>query len=257
MAASGFAIERKDLIESLGKGLRVIEAFDDDHNRLTPSEAAGRAGITRTAARRYLLSLCHFGYAATDGKLFWLTPRVLRLGQSYLSAARLPRLVQPFIQRVSMACGETVNVSVLDGHEVVYVARSNSPRLVSIGFHAGARAPAHVVSPGTAILSTFDDAALQAWADAHEFSVFTPEGLSDPQRFVDGVRAARTVGYAITDQQLDLGLRGIAVPLKDRKGVCKGAVGMTLQTQGMTVEQTVARLLPVLQETAQLLRPLL
>jgi IclR family pca regulon transcriptional regulator len=257
MEASGVAIARKDLIEGLGKGLRVIEAFDDDHNRLTPSEAAERAGITRTAARRYLLSLCHFGYAASDGKQFWLTPRVLRLGQSYLGAARLPRLVQPFIQRISMACGETVNVSVLDGHDIVYVARSNSPRLVSIGFHAGARVPAHVVSPGAAILSTLDDKALQRWVEAHEFSVFTPEGLSEPQRFADNVRTARALGYAITDQQLDLGLRGLAVPLKDRKGECKGAIGMTLQTQGMTAEQTVARMLPLLQETAQALRPLL
>ena len=126
-----FDIDRKDLIEGLGKGLRMIEAFDDDHPRLSPSEAARRAAITRTAARRYLLSLVHFGYAATDGKLFWLTPRVLRLGQSYLGAARLPRLVQPFIQRASLASGETVNVSVLDGHEVVYVCllyTSPSPR---------------------------------------------------------------------------------------------------------------------------------
>ena len=257
MTEAAFEIDRKDLIEGLGKGLRVIEAFDDDHNRLTPSEAAERAGITRTAARRYLLSLCHFGYAATDGKLFWLMPRVLRLGQSYLGAARLPRLVQPFIQRVSMACGETVNVSVLDGHEVVYVARSNSPRLVSIGFHAGARAPAHVVSPGTVILSSFDDDALQRWVGEHEFTVFTPEGQSAPERFLEGVHAARALGFWVTDQQLDLGLRGIAVPLIDRRGECKGAVGMTLQTQGVTREQTVARLLPLLQETAHALRPLL
>ena len=257
MDEAGFAIDRKDLIEGLGKGLRIIEAFDDDHNRLTPSEAAERAGITRTAARRYLLSLCHFGYAATDGKLFWLMPRVLRLGQSYLGAARLPRLVQPFIQRLSMACGETVNMSVLDGHEVVYVARSNSPRMVSIGFHAGARVPAHTVAPGSVILSTFDDDALQRWVTEHEFTVFTPAGISGAERFLEGVYAARALGYWVADQQLDVGLRGIAVPLKDRKGDCKGAVGMTLQTQGMTREQTVARLLPLLQETAQLLRPLL
>src|SRR5688500_11921644 len=114
-------INPKDLIEGLGRGLRVIEAFDDDHPRLTATQAAQATGITRTAARRHLLSLVHFGYAASDGKQFWLTPRVLRLGQSYLSAARLPRLVQPFIQRLSLATGETANVSVLDGHEVVYV----------------------------------------------------------------------------------------------------------------------------------------
>src|SRR5207247_5744240 len=134
-------------VEGLGKGLRGIEAFDDDHPRLTPSEAADRSGLTRTAARRYLLSLTHFGYADSDGKLFWLAPRVLRLGQSYLGSARLPRLVQPFIQRLSIVTGETVNISILDKHEVIYLARSNSPRLVSIGFHAGARIQANTVTP--------------------------------------------------------------------------------------------------------------
>ena len=99
-------IARRDVIEGLGKGLRVIEAFDDDHPRLTASEAGALAGITRTAPRRHLLSLVHFGYAATDGKQFWLAPRVRHLGQSYLGAARPLRLVQPFIQRVSMAAAK-------------------------------------------------------------------------------------------------------------------------------------------------------
>ncbi|TMH31487.1 MAG: IclR family transcriptional regulator [Betaproteobacteria bacterium] len=257
MADAAFQIDAKDLIEGLGKGLRVIEAFDDDHPRLTPSEAGSRAGITRTAARRYLLSLCHFGYAATDGKQFWLTARVLRLGQSYLGAARLPRLVQPFIQRLSMASSETVNFSVLDGHEVVYVARSNSPRLVSIGFHAGARAPAHVVTAGIVMLSTFTDTALDRWIAEHDFSSHTPHTVHDTALFRDNVLAARALGYWVTEQQLDLGLRGIAVPLKDRKGECQGAIGMTLQMQPLTREQTIERMLPLLQETAQALRPLI
>ena len=250
-------IDRKDLIEGLGKGLRVIEAFDDDHPRLTPSEAAERAGLTRTAARRYLLSLMHFGYADGDGKHFWLTPRVLRLGQSYLGAARLPRLVQPFIQRVSMQSGETVNVSVLDGHEVVYVARSNAPRFVSIGYHVGVRAPAHVVTPGIAILSTYSDEALDAWIAAHEFASFTSHTVTEPARFREVVHAARALDYWMTDQQLDLGLSGIAMALKDRKGECKGAIGMTVQSQVYTPQQTVDKLLPLLREAAQLLRPLL
>lgn len=252
-----FQIDRKDLIEGLGKGLRVIEAFDDDHPRLTPSEAAERAGLTRTAARRYLLSLCHFGYAATDGKLFWLMPRVLRLGQSYLGAARLPRLVQPFIQRVSMACGETVNVSVLDGHEVVYLARSNSPRLVSIGFQAGARVPAHVVTPGYVILATFADDALDRWIAEHEFVAFGGDAMREGARFREAVLVARAQGYWVTEQLLDPGLRGIAVALRDRKGECKGAIGMTMPIQPQTRDQMVARLLPPLQEAAQALRPLL
>ena len=256
MDEAPFDIDRKDLIEGLGKGLRVIEAFDDDHARLTPSEVAALTGITRTAARRYLLSLCHFGYAGTDGKKFWLHPRVLRLGQSYLGAARLPRLVQPFIQRVSMACGETVNFSVLDGHEVVYLARSNSPRLVSIGFHVGARVPAHVVAPGLVTLAALSDKALDRWIAAHDFSHFTAHTVDDTARFRADVLAARALDHWITEQQLDLGLRGLALPLKDRKGECRGAIGMTMQMQ-LTREQVVERLLPLLREAAQLLRPLI
>jgi len=257
MEEAAFQIDKKDLIEGLGKGLRVIEAFDDDHPRLTPSEAAHLTGLTRTAARRYLLSLVHFGYAGTDGKLFWLTPRVLRLSQSYLGAARLPRLVQPFIQHVSMQCGETVNVSVLDGHEVVYVARSNSPRVVSIGYHAGARAPAHVVTPGIVMLSAMGDNELDRWIAAHDFHAFTSHTVTTPEVFREHVRAARALDHWMTEQQLDLGLCGIATALRDRKGECKGAVGMTLQSISYTTEQMTTKLLPLLYEVAQALRPLL
>ncbi len=250
-------IDRKDLIEGLSRGLRVIESFDDEHVRLTPSELAPRAGITRTAARRFLLTLVSDGYADTDGKHFWLTPQVLRLGQSYLQAARLPRLVQPFIQRCSLQSGETFNVSVLDGHEVVYIARSNPPRFVTIGYHVGVRVPAHVVTPGVAMLSTYDDAWLGAWVAAHSFSSFTQHTVVDPQRFLANVHQARSMGYWMTDQQLDLGLRGIAMPLKDRKGECKGAIGTTVQSQSYTADEMVGKLLPLLREAAQSLRSIL
>ena len=249
-----FEIDRKDLIEGLGKGLKVIEAFDDDHPRLTASETAALTGLSRTAARRFLLSLCHFGYAATDGKHFWLAPRVLRLGQSYLGAARLPR---PFVQRASMQSGETVNMSVLDGHEVVYVARSNPPRYVSIGYQVGVRVPAHVVTPGFAILSTLSDEALDGWIAEHEFASFTSHTITDTATFRANVLGARELGYWMTEQHLDPGLRGIALPLKDRKGECRGAIGMTLQAQAYSSESMVEKLLPLLREAATSLRPLL
>jgi len=257
MAEAPTSVARKDLIDGLGRGLRVIEAFDDDHPRLTASEVATITGITRTAARRYLLSLVHFGYAGTDTRQFWLMPRVLRLGQSYLGSARLPRLVQPFIQRVSMQCGETVNVSVLDGHEVVYIARSNSPRVVSIGYHAGARIPAHVVTPGIVMLSVLGDAEINAWIAAHDFSAFTPNTVTDPAIFKGHVLAARQLGYWMTESQLDAGLRGVAVALRDRKGECRGAVGMTLPTSAYATEQITGKLLPLLTDAAQSLRSLL
>ncbi len=247
-------IDRSLLIEGLGKGLRVIESFSDEHARQTASEAGERAGLTRTAARRYLMSLVHFGYADTDGKQYWLLPSVLRLGQSYLEAARLPRLAQPFLQRMSMQTGETANLSVLDGHEVVYLARSNPPRVISIGFHAGARVPAHVVSPGYAILSTFGKPRLDAWIDGHDFAQFTAQTITDLARFRDAVAAARQLGYGSVDQHIDAGLAGLAVALADRRGRCVGALSMTFQSQAYPNQFFLQRLLPALQEAAQAIR---
>lgn len=250
-------IARRDVIEGLGKGLRVIEAFDDDHPRLTASEAGALAGITRTAARRHLLSLVHFGYAATDGKQFWLAPRVLRLGQSYLGAARLPRLLQPFIQRVSMASGETINASVLDGHEVVYVARSSPPRWVSIGYQVGVRVAAHAVTPGVVILATRPQDEIRAWIDEHDFASFTAHTVTDKARFRADLRTAHEQGYWATGQQLDPALRGMSVALLDRKGVCKGAIGCTTPAVSYSQQQLIDKLLPPLREAAQALQPLL
>ena len=249
-------VARKNIIDGLGKGLRVIEAFDDEHARLTASETAIRADISRTAARRYLLSLVHFGYAATDGKRFWLSPRVLMLGQSYLSAARLPRLVLPFIQRLAAECGETFNFSVLDGHEVVYLARSQSNRMVTIGFPVGARVPAHVVTPGPAILSAWEPAAMEAWVAEHEFSTFTANTPTHAEVFRRDVEAARELGYWVAEQQLSSGLRGFAVPIKTRRGECVGAVGATM-TMHQSREAMVARLLPRVMDVAQQLQQVL
>ena len=253
---AAFPIAAADLIAGLGRGLAVIESFDDEHPRMTVAEVSLRTGIPRTAARRHLLSLCHFGYGQTDGRLFWLTPKVLRLGQSYLGTARLPRLVQPFIQRISLQCGETVNVSVLDGHEVVYVARSNPPRYVSIGYQVGVRIPAHVVTPGVVMLAALDEAAVERWIGEHDFVGFTANTVTDVARFRDELREAREQDFWTTLGQLDPGLRGIAVALKDRKGRCQGALSMTVQDQAYSGEQAQQRLLPLLRDAAQSLRTL-
>jgi len=247
-------IDRSLLIEGLGKGLRVIEQFSDDHPRLTATEAGELAGLTRTAARRYLVSLVHYGYADTDGKHYWLLPAILRLGQSYLEAARLPRLVRPFLQRLSMQTGETANFSVLDGHEIVYLERSNSPRVVSIGFHPGARTPAHVVSPGFAILSTFPRARLDAWMAAHDFSRFTANTITDLGAFRDTVDVAARAGYSFVNQYIDVGLGGIAAALFDRHGQCVGAISMTFQMQRYPDDTVLTQLLPALQDVVKVLR---
>lgn len=253
-STKAFPIDSADLISGVGRALSVIEAFNDEYGRMTVAQVAERTGIPRTATRRYLLNLCHFGYADTDGKFYWLSPRVLRLGQGYLDSARLPRLVLPFIQRLATSCGETVNVSVLDGHEVVYVARSNSPRVVSIGFYAGARVPAHVVGPGPAILSTFSEDEVKRWIAQHEFSTFNSNAALTPKVFQKLVTQTRAQNYCITVGNLDQGLTGVAVPLRDRHGECKAALSMTLQTSQWNEAAIVEKLLPLMVEAAQVLR---
>ncbi len=146
-------MDDKDWIAGAAKALAIIEAFDEEHARMTPTAVAGRAGLSRTAARRYLLTLRELGYVDTDGKLFWLAPRVLRLGQSYLDSARLPRTVQPFLQRITATLQETALVAILDEHDVVYVARNGVNRAMAVGFVLGSRAPAPLSSAGLVLLA--------------------------------------------------------------------------------------------------------
>lgn len=251
------AMEPQDLIAGLGRGLAVIESFDDEHPRMTVAEVAARTGIPRSAARRHLLSLCYFGYAQTDGKQYWLAPRILRLGQSYLGAARLPRLVQPFIQRISRATGETVNFSVLDGHEVVYLARSNSPRMISIGFHAGARVPAHLVTPGPVLLSAFSEDALARWLAEHDFHSHGTHAPLTSEQFRACVQGVPARGHWVTKQMLDPSLCGVAVSLPDRRGVCQGALSMTVQVSAWSDDQIERLLVPPLAQAAQELHQIL
>ena len=181
---------------------------------------------------------------------------MLRLGQSYLDAARLPRVVQPFLQRLSMQTGETANLSALDGHGIVYLVRSNSPRVVSIGFHAGARLPAHVVSPGYVILSTLTKPKLDAWIGAHDFGRFTAQTITDVEQFRQSVLAGRQLGYWSADQFLNFGLCGLAVPLTGRKGTCQGALSMTFQREVYPGDSMLTKLLPALQDAARAMREL-
>lgn len=257
-AKGALTVPQGDLIAGVGRALAVIEAFNDERSRVSVAQVSKLTNIPRTAVRRYLYSLCHFGYAETDGKWFWLTPRILRLGQSYLEGARLPRLVQPFIQRLSIATGETVNLSALDGHELVYLARSNSASVVSIGFFPGARIPAHVASPGPVILSTLHDEQVQQWVNDHDFVAFTSNGASiTPNIFTEQIMIARQQDYWVSVGQLDTGFCGVAVPLRDRHGGCKGALSMTLQSSHWPEEKIIAKLLPMLNETTKTLRSLI
>src|SRR5687768_1370759 len=203
----------RDFVASLEKGLVVIEAFDAGRPRLTLSDVAKLTGITRAAARRYLLTLTKLNYAEFDGRYFSLTPRVLRLGYAYLSSASLSAQVQPFLERISEETGESSSAAVLDGDDIVYIARSATRRIMSIGLGVGSRLPAHCTALGRAILAFQPEDEFRAYLQRVRLEARTPKTITDKSLFQAALDATRAQGYAIVNEELEYGLRSIAVPV--------------------------------------------
>ena len=251
------ALERRDWIAGLQKGLSIIETFDNANPRLTAAQVGARTSLTRTAARRHLLTLTHLGYVATDGKLFWLTPAVLRLGHSYLESSRLPRIVQPFLQRVTAGTSETSFMSVLDGGDIVYIARNGSNVYMNTGYVIGARVQAQVTASGMLLLALCEPEVIEHWLATHQLKPYTTHTIADVtvlRNDMDRIRAQR---WCLSEQQLELNMRGIAVPLIDMRGTVVGALNVTMPMGKETPESAVRRVLPILQETARAMRNLI
>ncbi|WP_322032796.1 IclR family transcriptional regulator domain-containing protein [Paraburkholderia sp. J76] len=244
-------LDRRDWIAGLEKGLAILEAFDSEHARMTPTQAAERTGLSRTAARRYLLTLESLGYVYTDGRLYGLTPRVLRVGWSYFDSARLPRTVQPYLQQLSATLNESAYVSVLDGRDLVVIARNGVSRVMTTGFVLGARVPAPLISPGVVLLAhEADQHAVSAWLDTVELTPFTPHTITSGARLREKIVRARVDGYALIEQQLQVGVRGIAVPLRNRNGEVIAALSTNMPMGEESAEAALQRVLPHLQESA-------
>jgi IclR family pca regulon transcriptional regulator len=252
-----FVLDKRDWIAGLEKGLSIIEAFDAANPRMTASQTGERCGMTRTAARRYLLTLQHLGYVQTDGKLFWLTPRVLRLGQSYLESARLPRVVQPFLQRVTAGTQEIAYVCVMDGDDIVYIARNGSNRTMNTGYVLGSRVQAQVTAAGVLLLAMRQADWLERWLTEHELKAYTSHTIASKERLRLELARIRMQGWAVSEQQLELGFRGVAVPLIDHHGDMVGALSVTMPMGNESTEDATKRVLAVLQETARAMRNLL
>ncbi len=244
----------RDWIAGLERGLAILEAFGEDRTRLTAQQAGEHCGLTRTAARRYLLTLAHLGYVGHDGKYYWLTPRVMRLGQSYLASARLPRQVQPYLQRITTVTNEIAYLAVLDGDDVVYVARKGPNRAMNSGYVLGARVPGHVTAAGMLMLSCLKPEQLEAWLVSHTLPAYTPYTVTDPQVLRQMLRQVREQGWAHSEQQFDLGHRGVAVALRDLKGEMLGALSVVMPFQHESGEEAVRRVLPALRDAAQAMR---
>ena len=174
--------QKRDLIAGLEKGLQVIEAFDQERSRLTISEVAQRTGLTRAAARRYLITLTHLGYIRQQEKLFSLTPQVLRLGQSYLHSARLPRIAQPLLYRLAYSLEEAASVGVLDHDQLVCVAAVSAGRLVSATVQPGTRVPAYLTANGRVLLSALPPASIDAFRERLQPAAITTHTIVNKDR---------------------------------------------------------------------------
>ena len=252
-----FELNRRDWIAGLQHGLAIIEAFDEANPRMTPAQVAERTGLTRTAARRHLLTLRALGYLDTNDKAFWLMPRVLRLGASYFESGRVPRLVQPFLQRLTTSTDCAAYFSVNDADEVIYVARNGLNPTLNTGFVLGSRLPMTVTSAGFALLATYSDEALGAFMDRYRPRAFTSQTIVSKERLLEEVMRARSQGYALMEQQLQVGMRGIAIVVRDQDDVVAGALSLTMSISTRSAAQEVKRVLPQMQETAQTLRGML
>lgn len=254
------SIARADYIEGLAKGLAVLASFDTERQRLNATQAAERAGLTRAAARRHLLTLAHLGYLDTDGSHYWLAPKVLRFSGSYLSSSRLPRLVQPTLNRLALTARESFSVAVLDGDEVVIVARSASPqaqRLVPYGLHLGTRMPAHATSTGRVLLAAMGKAGLTAWLRGRALARLTPHTVVDAKELRARIEQARRDDCAIAREEHELGVLALAVPLRSMDGTTQAALNVVVSPQRMDEAELRRMALPLLLEASLELRSLL
>ena len=244
-------------VGSLEKGLRVIRAFDADSPQMTLSEVAAKTGLDRAGARRFLLTLVDLGYAQCQGKLFSLTPKILDLGFSYLSSAGLPELVTPFLERISRELNESSSVSVLDGLDVVYVARVSTKRIMSVALGIGARLPAVATSMGRVLLAHLAPEAQEDVMSRAELARPTPRAVTTKARLRKILIETKKQGFCLVDQELEEGLRSIAVPLLDHDGRIHGAMNVSCQANRVGLDEMRKRHLKVLNSAADEMKALL
>lgn len=240
-------------VQSLERGLAVIRAFDADHPELSLSGVARATGLTRAAAGRFLRTLVDLGYMHTDGRLFSLRPRILELGYAYLSGLGLPEVAQPHLERLVAAVRESSSVSVLDGDEIVYVARVPTKRIMTVAINVGTRFPAYATSMGRVLLAAQSDEWIAGFLASARLKPLTPHTITDPGQLHDELMLVRKQGWALADQQLEEGLRSIAVPLHDASGQVVAAVNVSAHISRGGNEVIRDELLPRLLSTVALI----
>jgi IclR family pca regulon transcriptional regulator len=239
-----------DFVQSLDRGLAVIRAFGPDREHLSLSEVANATGLTRAAARRFLLTLVRLGYVRSDGRKFSLRPRVLELGYAYLSGLSLPDVAAPHMEELVARLHESSSISVLDGQHVVYVVRVPTKRIMTVAISVGTRFPAYATSMGRVLLAALPPAELDRYlAEAAPFERLTDLTVTDTARLRDLLAQVAEQGYAIVDQELEEGLRAVAVPIRGAADVGMAAINVSAHASRVSMAALREQILPVLQET--------
>jgi len=240
-----------DFVQSLERGLAVIRAFDADHPELTLSDVARGTGLTRAAARRFLHTLVELGYVRTDGRLFSLRPRVLELGYSYLSSMSLPEVAMPHMEQLVEQVRESCSLSVLDEDEVVYVARVPTKRIMTVAISVGTRFPAYATSMGRVLLAHADQSWVEEYLSSVQMAPLTRRTVTDPAKLHAELAKVRKQGWCLVDQELEEGLRSIAVPVRDSAGTVVAAMNVSAHISRGSAEQIRKDLLPPLLAAAE------
>lgn len=217
-------------VQSLARGLDVIRAFDAEHHSMTLTDVAKRTGLSRATARRFLLTLADLGYVRTDGKHFELTAQVLQLGYAFLAGHTLTELIEPVLEELSSRLNESASASVLDGSDVVYIARVHTRRIMRVGIAVGSRFPAYATSMGRVLLAHLDPEELDAALAARPLEALTPNTITDPAALRRELDAVRERGWCLVDQELEVGLRSIAVPVLSPDGTVAAALNVSMST---------------------------
>lgn len=250
-------MKQTDLLGGLAKGLKVIEAFGDTRPKMAIADIAAATGLDRATARRCLLTLVALGYASYDGKYFALTARILRLGHAYLSATTLPRLLQPVLDRLSNTVGQSASASVLEGDEIVYIARAAVRRVMSITLMPGSRLPAWCASMGRVLLAALPENESTAILDLSTIKAQTPMTKTDRAVLRAELARVRVQGFALVDQELEMGLCSIALPVVDGRGRTVAAINIGASAALVSAPDMPGLFLPALQAAQTELRHLL
>jgi IclR family pca regulon transcriptional regulator len=249
--AADDSAEQPDFVTALARGLSVIRAFGPEDAPATLAEIARRVGLPRATVRRSLITLAALGYVEADGKVFTLTPKVLSLGYSYLSSIPLARSSKACLQDISRILNESSGAAILDGDEVILLLRMSTLHAIKPGVSLGSRSPAYCTSTGRVLLAGEPDDVIEEYLAHLKPEAFTPQTETDIAKIREAIFAARSHGYALLDEQTQIGIRAISVPVENAQHRVVAAINVVAPTSRVTTDEMLGRFLPLMRQKAR------